>query len=55
MQKIKETKNSITYRSNKGYILQMHCNYPKKNPRGVIEAITDVLTHLKVFDGLNNQ
>lgn len=52
MNKIKETKNSVTYRSNRGHTLQITCHYPKKNPESAVEEITCALAYLGVLMGL---
>lgn len=52
MQKIKETKNSITYKLNRGDIYHIQCHYSRKNPVNTLEAITDALAHVGAFEGM---
>ena len=55
MEKIKETKNSITYKSNRGYTLTIRCHYPKENPPNAIEIITDAMAYVGLSDGLKKK
>lgn len=52
MKKIKETKNSITYKSNRGHILHITCHYAKETPDGLWEDVYHYLDYIGFFDNL---
>ncbi len=52
MKKIKETKKSVTFRSNRGHILHITCHYAKKTPDGFWEDVYNVLERCGVFEGI---
>lgn len=50
LQKEEHEKESIIRLSRSD--LYFKANYPKENPKGSIESITDALKHIGVFDGI---
>ena len=52
MQIIKKTKKSVCFITDRGNEYHFKCKFPKKNPDGSLEFITNALAHLGVFKGI---